>query len=146
MWLRVQHTFYGGFAVVGGVAEILGLLATSAEVVLVLVLPRRRPALAAAPGVAALCLVATLLAYWFGNRPVNARVAHWTVATLPADWPSYRDTWESAHAVSAVFSSVATLILLTATIWPPGAGSERRRTTAGEGGGSLAKLRRAGSA
>lgn len=26
VWLQVQQTFYGGFAVVGGVAEILGLI------------------------------------------------------------------------------------------------------------------------
>jgi hypothetical protein len=25
-WLQVQHTFYGGFAVVGGTAEIAGLI------------------------------------------------------------------------------------------------------------------------
>jgi hypothetical protein len=27
-WLHVQHTFYGGFAIVGGITEVLGLIST----------------------------------------------------------------------------------------------------------------------
>lgn len=65
---------------------------------------------------AALCLLGTLLAYWFGNRPVNAEIAAWTASTLPADWPAYRDRWETAHAVSAALSGVALLVLLYATV------------------------------
>ena len=114
-WLMVQHTFYGGFAVVGGIAEIVGLITAATNAVLL----RRWPRAAAAPAIAALCLLGTLLAYWFGNRPVNTQVAKWTPATLPADWPTYRDTWETAHAVSAALSAVATVALLLATIWPP---------------------------
>ena len=114
-WLTVQHTFYGGFAVVGGAAELVGLVATTTEAVY----SRRQPRTAAAPGFAALCLLGTLLSYWFGNRPVNTKVAHWTPATLPADWASYRDTWETAHAVSAILGALATLALLISTIWPP---------------------------
>ena len=33
-WLHVQHTFYGGFAIVGGIAEVLGLISTCALLVL----------------------------------------------------------------------------------------------------------------
>ncbi len=114
-WLAVQHTFYGGFAVVGGLAEIIGLVATSASAVLL----RRRATAAAGPLVAALCLLGTLLAYWFGNRPVNADVAGWTPTTVPADWAAYRDQWETAHAVSAGLAAVALIALLAVTIWRP---------------------------
>src|SRR5437868_1707482 len=33
-WLIVQQTFYGGFAIVGGIAEILGLISTGVLLVL----------------------------------------------------------------------------------------------------------------
>src|SRR5699024_2667799 len=97
-WLDVQHTFYGGFAVVGGAAEILGLLAAAALGVLLL---RRWGRVGLAPLLSAASLLGTLLVYWFGNRPVNALIVGWTAHTLPADWALYRDTWENAHAISA---------------------------------------------
>jgi hypothetical protein len=102
-WLSVQHTFYGGFAIVGGVAEIIGVVATTTDAVI----SRRQLRAVLAPAFAALCLLGTLLSYFFGNRPVNTKVAGWTPATLPADWASYRDTWETAHAVSAILSAFA---------------------------------------
>jgi len=111
-WLRVQQTFYGGFAVEGGLAEVTGLVTTSVCALLL----RRRGHAPTAPLVAALCLLGTLLAYWFGNRPVNAEIAGWTASTLPGDWPAYRDQWETAHAVSAALSGVALLVLLFATV------------------------------
>ncbi len=120
-WLKVQHAFYGGFAVVGGIAEIAGLIATATVAVVL----RHRARTAVAHAVAAACLLGTLLSYWFGNRPVNARVAHWTTATLPANWPAYRDTWESAHAVSFALAAVATMVLLVATLWAAPAGDYR---------------------
>ncbi len=117
-WLQVQRTFYGGFAVAGGVAEIAGLVA-AATVAVVL---RRRARMAAAHAVAAACLLGTLLAYWFGNRPANAKVAHWAAATLPASWPAYRDTWQTAYAVSFGLAAVAAVALLAAAAWAAPAG------------------------
>lgn len=114
-WLRVQHSFYGGFAIVGGLGELIGLASTATDAAL----RRRQLRSSLPPTLAALCLLGTLLAYWFGNRPVNSQVAQWTSATLPANWASYRDTWEAAHAVSAVLSFVALAVLLVATIWSP---------------------------
>lgn len=107
-WLHVQHTFYGGFAVVGGAAEIIGVGAAAA-----LAASLRHQARAwIAPLAAALCLLGTLAAYGWGNRPVNARVAGWTPATLPPDWASHRDVWEAAHAASALLSGIAFVLLL----------------------------------
>ncbi len=113
-WLDVQHTFYGGFALVGGVAETTGLLATTALAVLV-ARPRGRAMVASL--LAAAAMLGTLLSYWFGNRPVNTLIAGWTPDTLPADWSSYRATWETAHAVSAALAAVAFVALLV-LLWP----------------------------
>lgn len=114
-WLRVQHTFYGGFAVVGGIGEILGLI--SLGVLGVLLLTRRNVAYGVRAAVAALCLLGTLLSYFFGNRPVNTRVAGWTPATLPPDWTAYRNTWETAHALSAVLAAAAFVLVAVSAVW-----------------------------
>jgi hypothetical protein len=52
-WLAVQHTFYGGFAIVGGISEVVGVVATTADAVT----SRRRPRAAVAPAFAAVCLL-----------------------------------------------------------------------------------------
>ncbi len=111
-WLTIQHTFYGGFAVVGGIVEVLGLITTLG--LLFLVRQRRTTFLLTLIG--ALCFLGTLLAYWFGNRPINAQVSAWTPATLPSDWMRYRDRWDNAHATSAVFAAIALVVLLIAIL------------------------------
>jgi hypothetical protein len=114
-WLAVQHTFYGGFAILGGLAEVVGLITTTVEVIY----HRHQARAAAAPAVAALCFLGSLLSYFLGNRPVNTAVQSWTQITLPADWSSYRDTWELAHTASAILSGIALVALLVTTIWRP---------------------------
>jgi ribose/xylose/arabinose/galactoside ABC-type transport system permease subunit len=111
-WLAVQHTFYGGFAVVGGIGEVVGLLATCG----LLVLLRHRRTAFVLTLVAALSFLGMLLSYFLGNRPINDLVAVWTPATLPPDWPSYRDAWDTAHAISAGFALLALVVLLIATL------------------------------
>lgn len=107
-WLAVQHSFYGGFAVVGGAAEIIGLAST---IVVAIVVRGDRVGRGVAV-VAAVCFVGTLAAFAVGNAPVNAQVSTWTAATLPSDWTTARARWEAAHAVSAVFGLTATALLL----------------------------------
>ena len=79
-WLIVQQTFYGGFAIVGGIVEILGLLSTG---VLLVLLCRQRAAFAFTL-VAAISFGAMLAVFAFGNNPLNQHIAAWTPATLPA--------------------------------------------------------------
>lgn len=110
-WLGVQHTFYGGFAVVGGMLEVVGLLSA-----VTVALTYRRGRVTFASAFAAVAFAVTLIAYFAGNAPVNALVAEWTPATLPDDWPSYRDSWETAHAVSAVVSGAAFVALVIAAV------------------------------
>lgn len=93
-WLTVQQTFYGGFAIMGGMAEILGLLSTC---LLLFPLRQQRVALALTL-VAALCFAGMLALFAFGNNPLNQQIASWTPATLPATWQQIRNAWDSFHA------------------------------------------------
>lgn len=85
-WLAVQHTFYGGFAWVGGISEASVLLAAGGLLGIVI---HQRQRLTA-PLSVALCFVGSLCAYGFGNRQINAKIAAWTPATLPPNWPMCR--------------------------------------------------------
>ncbi|WP_157071167.1 hypothetical protein [Alicyclobacillus acidiphilus] len=107
-FLTVQHTFYGGFAIVGAISEMTGFIVTVGT--LIFVLRNRKDIVQVLT--AALCFLGTLLSYWFGNRPINAKIALWTPATLPANWTMYRNHWEYAHSISAGFSAIALVILL----------------------------------
>jgi hypothetical protein len=84
-WLNVQHTFYDGFAIVGGIAEVLGLISTGV--------------VSAAAGertsfiltlMAALSFLGMLALFAFGSNPLNQEIATWTPETLPADWREVR--------------------------------------------------------
>lgn len=118
-WLNVMHTFYGGFAIVGGIAEVLGFITAVALTVIMIV--RRKTFSATVTTIASLSMLGTLAAYGFGNRPVNALVTNWTSTTLPSNWSILRDAWETAHAVSAGLSAVAFIALalvLLVTAYP----------------------------
>ncbi len=111
-WLEVQHTFYGGFAVVGGVSEIVAILAAATT----LFLARRHRGVLLLTSVALGCLVAMVLVFLFGNAPINQQVAGWTPATLPADWTALRDRWETAHTASFGLALTAFVALLVAAL------------------------------
>ena len=103
LWLAVQQHLYRGWGPFIGAPVELGALATTATL---LVLRRHRAA--RAPTAAALIAYAAMvLAFFLFNRPVNEALSGWTVATLPADWPSYRLQWELGHATSATLSLAA---------------------------------------
>lgn len=111
-WLAVQHNFYGGFAVAGGIAEVVGLCAT----LTLLYLNRGRRAIFVWTLVAALGPLAMLLFYFVGNAPLNAQIATWTATTLPADWQLTRDAWSYWHAASAAAAAIWLVILLVTTL------------------------------
>jgi hypothetical protein len=111
-WLQVQHTFYGGFAIVGGITEILGLLSTAQ---LAFLLGGRRTALILTL-IAALCFVGMLALFAFGNNPLNQQIAFWTPTTLPANWRAVRDAWDSFHAASSGLSALSFMCLLIAVL------------------------------
>jgi hypothetical protein len=69
-WLSVQQTFYGGFAIIGGIAEVLGLISTG---VLLYLLRKRRIAFALTL-VATISFVGMLALFAFGNNPLNQQI------------------------------------------------------------------------
>lgn len=111
-WLTVQHSFYGGFAIVGGLAEIVGLLSSGA--LAYLLRQRRIPFILAL--VATLSFAGTLAAFAFGNSPLNQQIASWTPQTLPTNWQTVRDAWDRIHAFSSLLGGIALVSLLIALI------------------------------
>lgn len=111
-WLAMQNTFYGGFALVGGVAEVLGLISTG---LLAYLLRRKRSAFILTL-IAALCFAGMLALFAFGNNPINLQVASWTPQTLPANWRALRDAWDSFHAASSGLAALALVLLLIGTL------------------------------
>jgi len=111
-WLMIQNTFYGGFALVGGVGETLGLIVT---VVLCYLLRGQRIAFVLTL-IAALSFAATLALFAFGNQPINLQVSSWTPQNLPTNWPEARDAWDSFHAASSAFAALAFITLLIALL------------------------------
>ncbi|HKS69381.1 MAG TPA: hypothetical protein VJQ45_03110 [Ktedonobacterales bacterium] len=111
-WLAVQHTFYGGFAVSGGVGEVGGLAATLVALYLV----RGHRVAFIWTLVAALCLALMLVVFAVGNNPLNARIATWTPATLPGDWRQVREAWDNFHATSAALAAVGLAAQIIATL------------------------------
>lgn len=113
-WLAIQHTFYGGYAVVGGIAEVVGLVAS----LILAYLLRAERAAAGLALLAALSFAGTLLAFAFGNNPLNQQIANWTPETLPVTWPETRDAWDRAHTISAVLGAIAFFALLVEALFP----------------------------
>jgi hypothetical protein len=107
-WLNVQHTFYGGFAIVGGIAEVLGLISTG--VLLILLRSQRTSFILTL--LAALSFLGMLTLFAFGNNPLNQQIAQWTPETLPANWQEVRDAWDRFHAISSVLAAVAFTVLV----------------------------------
>jgi hypothetical protein len=111
-WLVVQHTFYGGFAIVGGIAEVLGLISTG--VLLALLRERRMSFILTL--MATLSFAGMLALFAFGNNPLNQQIATWTPQSLPANWHEIRDAWDRFHAASSVFAALAFTALLIALL------------------------------
>jgi hypothetical protein len=111
-WLVVQHTFYGGFAIVGGLAQIVGLISTG---VLLFLLRQRRTAFVLTL-IATLSFASMLALFAFGNNPLNQQIATWTPQSLPANWHEIRDAWDRFHAASSAFAALAFIALLMALL------------------------------
>ncbi len=96
-WLAGQQKLYVAFGTVGAVIEVLAILLTWPVAVQV---RHCQPAFRCT--VAAGGYVSAGLAVWFALvAPVNNVLSGWTPAILPSDWSSYRDRWETGHAIHA---------------------------------------------
>jgi hypothetical protein len=98
----VHHHLYGGFAVVGGIAEVVAGLALGWASW------RRRGTDGPVPLVVGSAAVAGALAvYGGGLRPLNQRISTWDGDHLPAGWEGTLHRWEAWHGVSLLLSGVA---------------------------------------
>lgn len=111
-WLVVQHTFYGGYAIVGGLAQIVGLISTG---ILLFLLRQQRTALILTL-IATLSFVGMLALFAFGNNPLNQQIVTWTSQSMPANWHEIRDAWDRFHAASSGFAALAFTVLLIALL------------------------------
>ncbi len=111
-WLVVQHNLYIAFGVVGAAIE-LAAIATSWA--LVLVVRRNRHTLVWT--IFGAVAVSAGLADWFVLvSPANAVLNGWSAQTLPADWTSIRDQWETGHAIHFALFALGFGALLAAVI------------------------------
>jgi hypothetical protein len=110
-WTRIQQSLYLYFGVVGGLVEVVAVIAA----VVFAVRTRGRPGgrLAA---VGAACFVVAL-AWWFAVvNTANAEIGGWAVNAAPSDWERWRAQWEFGHAAHFVLTLAGFLTLLLATV------------------------------
>lgn len=110
-WLAVQQHLYRGWGPFLGAPAEIGALATTLALLIV-----RRPngETRRLTFVAVLSYAAMILTFFVLNAPVNDALSHWTPASLPPDWESYRFRWESGHAIAALLSIVGLAALVRA--------------------------------
>ncbi len=129
-YLTVQPIYYPGFTV-GGISEILGILATGT---LLVVTPSRGMAFSLMLG-ALMALIAMHAAYWIITHPVNnfwlkdndlkgvgagffafgaEKRAASNGATSDEGWKGLRNRWEFSHVLRAVLAAIALMLLIIA--------------------------------
>ena len=108
LWLEVQQNLYRGWGGVFGPVEIAALLSTIA----LLSATWRDRTKRRGYLIAAVCYAAMIGVFFVFNQPVNVAVTTWTPTTLPAQWGDYRLRWEIGHALAAILSLLAFVILL----------------------------------
>lgn len=112
LWRNTQ-TMYQNFG--PPIGALIEGAAVAFSVLLTIMVLRRRPAFQWTL-LGALCMVASMGAWWFFINPVNQAMVNWTAATMPADWQWFRAQWEYTHAVRAVLQIVGFSSLLISTL------------------------------
>lgn len=123
-YLLVQPIYYPGYTIVGGFAEVGGLLATLALALMNWGAPGFALTLAAF-----LAMTAMHGTYWLVTHPVNnfwlgdrelSRAAKGFFGVGAArdalDWREARDHWELSHAIRGALSLLALALLVTAAV------------------------------
>ncbi|TJW78017.1 MAG: DUF1772 domain-containing protein [Mesorhizobium sp.] len=124
----VQRIYYPGFTIGGGIAEIGGIVAT-----LALMLISSGAAQIRLIAGALVALLVVQLVFWLMTQPVNKHWLQEVELTAPAkrffategsggaplppteEWTALRNRWELSHAIRAALAMLS-LILLTAAI------------------------------
>lgn len=111
-YLWVQQRLYEGFGQVLGPIEVVAFLSA----ISVTVLLRKQRHSFRWSLLASVCISLALIVWQLHNGPVNISVETWTIDNLPANWMTYRDRWEYAHAVRAGLYTLALSTLTLATL------------------------------
>lgn len=107
LWLAVQQRLYRGWGPVLGPFEVAAVVATWA----LAWMRRRAPTFGRTLG-AAVLLTVSFAVFFLVVQPVNAALATWTAATLPADWAAHRLQWELGHAARMVLAAAGLALLI----------------------------------
>ena len=70
--------------------------------------------------------IAALLITLGVEVPIDNQIKTWTLATIPADWESIRDRWETFHAMRTFISLAGTASFLIALLNRNGANEVRK--------------------
>lgn len=121
-FLEVGHTM---IANLGGPMAVLmpAALASAGPVLFVLYRRHRRASFSLVLAGAVLLLVALVITLSV-NVPIDNAIAGWTVDTLPADWTSIRNRWETFHAARTFISLAGFGSVVGAIVW---SGEDARR-------------------
>jgi len=112
LWLSIQQNLYRGWGTLFGPVEIAALLCSLALFLWTKGDRGHRNGYL----IAVVCYLSMIAYFFLFNDVVNQALNHWTAATLPHDWTRYRLKWETGHALAALFSVVAFVVLLQAYI------------------------------
>jgi hypothetical protein len=109
----VVQSIYRGWALFGAIL----IPAVLANLLLAVMLRGRRAQFTLAL-FAALCMGATLVAFFIWTYPANVATNNWT--TVPENWEQLRRQWEYSHAVNALITFIAFCsVTLSVLIQPP---------------------------
>jgi hypothetical protein len=103
VWLPVQQQVYTGLE---PVISMLGGGALIAAAVLAAMV-RHRPRTLALNGIAIACLALMIVVWVNGVGQLGSTVGSWTLHTMPAYWPEYRNRWEWLEGARAALGMIA---------------------------------------
>lgn len=125
LWLKLSHTLYPAFGLVGGVFEVTAVITS---IVLVFLVRQHKSALLWSI-FAAICMVLTHASFWIWIAPVNSVIKTLTPETLPSDWKSLRNQWEYTHATRAILQALALACLIVSLLIEiPNVSTSQRKT------------------
>jgi hypothetical protein len=115
-FLEVGHTMIANLG--GPMAVLMPATLVSAVPVLIGLYRLRRRASFALMLAGAGSLAAALAITLSVNVPIDYAIDRWTVDTLPGDWMSVRNRWETYHAARTFVSLAGFGSALAAVLWP----------------------------
>jgi uncharacterized membrane protein len=114
-FLEVGHTMIDNLG--GPMAVLMPTTLVSAVPVLFMLYRLQRRASFSLILAGAALLVVALVITLSVNVPIDRAIDRWTVDTLPSDWTSIRNRWETYHAARTFISLAGFGFALAAVVW-----------------------------